>query len=228
MDAAWLTDRIERQFAEKRAEWLAAVTLAQRVFGRAKSADLRAACEAVASFPRHQALVLTLERMRIDRPGRLCLPLRASPTGCGPARDRRAAVVATAQAQGVLVILERAFSARVIDAATVRTAGDFPAVPAGAGSGCAIARPGRGASVGAMPGAIGAWMRSVLLPGLREAELSPDACLIRAVSGERTAGKRGTSGAASWEDQDYRVDLGAATGGAPPPDPPGSEGDGYR
>lgn len=209
VDAAWLTDRIERQFAEKRAEWLAAITLAQRVFGRAKTADLRAACEVVASFPRHQALVLTLERMRIDDPADYLAAARFADRLWSGA-DRRAAVVATAQAQGVLVILERAFSARVIDAAAVRRLAISLLSLRAPAPGAPSHGPGAAPAEGALPpGAIGAWMRSVLLPGLCKAELSPDACLIRAVSGEGPPGS--AARVVRWEDQDYRVDLGAAT-----------------
>jgi hypothetical protein len=195
VDAAWLVDRIEREFPERRAEWLGAVAFAQRVFGRARPSDLPAVCEAVASFRSHQALLLALERMRMDDPSDYVAAVRfAERTWTGA--DRRAAIVRTAQAQGILVTLERAFSARTIDSATARRL----VLSLSALATEPVAQPS---------GAIAAWMRATLLPALCGPQLGGEACLVRAVSGQGLPGNG--SGVVTWEDERYRVDLGAAT-----------------
>ncbi len=203
-DAAFLVTRLEREPLEQRAAWIGAISFAQRVFPRAKPADLPAICTAVSSFPRHNGLILSLERIGLVEPGEYAGVLDlASHAFAGS--DRRAAVVRTAQVQGVLVILERAATARVLPTSRLRELVATLAALAG-GSGPASARP---ANAGLSPGTVGRWIGDTLLPALCSGrQLTAESCLIRASAGQGTPG--GTR-VVFWEDQQYRVDLGAAT-----------------
>lgn len=209
-DAAWIVERIEREPLDMRGDWVGAIAFAQRVFSTANVANLPAACEVVASFPRSDGLLLTLERIGLDDPkdyskvltfaGRLWAGL-----------DRRAAVVRTAQVQGVLAILERAVSSGVVAKPAGRAlVMSLAALPPGASSSAA---PGPAAAssaeAGLAPGVVGRWIRDTLLTDLCKDPASGDGCLVRAVSGDGAPGGAGL--VVFWEDERYRVDLGAAT-----------------
>jgi hypothetical protein len=206
IDAAWLVDRIERERPERRAEWLGAVTFAQRMFPTAGLADLPAVCEAVTSFPRNNGLLLTLERIGLDRPADYATALRfASRSWAG--FDRGAAVVDTAQVQGVLAILERAVTTGVLEKSRAHaSAMSLFALPSRGPAGASASDPATG---GLAVGAVGRWMRSTLLPQLCSDKTPAEACLVRAVSGQGLPAAPAI--VLSWEDQRYRVDLGAAT-----------------
>jgi hypothetical protein len=203
VDAAWLVDRIEREFLEARAGWLGAVTFAQRVFGRAAPNEAVAACEAVAAYPRNNGLLVTLERMGVDKPADYVAAVRFAGRLWNGA-DRWAAVVRTAQVQGILGVLERAVSSRSLTSASARqlfaslTALDRNSEPAKA--------PGPAAEASLPAGAVGQWIRDTLLPGVCHDKPSADGCLIAIVSGEGRS-----AGVVSWEEERYRIDLGAAT-----------------
>jgi len=206
VDAAWLAERIEREPLSMRGHWLGAVTFAQRVFPRAKASDLPAVCEAVTAFPHSDGLLLTLERIGFDTPADYSNILRfAGRTWAG--LDRRAAVIRTAQVQGVLAILERAVAVRVLTSARARSlALSLAALAPGASSGTNALPPDDGRLAA---GAIGRWIRGTLLSNLCTDQPSADGCLVRAVSGEGAPG--GAGRLVSWEDERYRVDLGAGT-----------------
>ena len=204
-DAAWLTERIEREFPEKRAESLAAVAFAQRVFAHVPASALAAVCETVASFHSHQALLLTFERMRLEDPADYVAAIRfADRLWAGV--DRRAAIVQTAQAQGVLVVLERAVSARMLEVSAARRLAASLAALGSGSPGPSVPAP---AAASLAAGAVGAWMRSTLLPALCGENAAVDPCVVRAVSGEGWPENR--NGTVTWETERYRIDLGAAT-----------------
>ena len=191
VDAAWLIDSFERKFLEKRGEWLGAVTFAQRVFRGVDAGQAPAACEAVASFPRAQGLLLTMERMGLHDPADYVSAVRFA-SGLSAGVDRSAAVIRTAQAQGALVILEQATTARTIDRdAARRLVRSLVNVQA------------------TTPGAIGQWMLGTMLPALCPSTHAADACSVGAVAGPGLP----ADGAQSvlWEEQRYRIDLAAAT-----------------
>jgi hypothetical protein len=195
VDAAWLADRIERQPLEMRGHWVAAVAFAQRVFGRASAVETPSACEAISAFPRSDGLLLALERSGFLRPADYVTMLRfAQQTWAGV--DRRAAVIRTAQAQGILQILQQAVSVRALRPDRAQElALSLTKLPSGDDSGFRA-------------GALGQWVRSSLLPGACPGQSSADACLVHLVSGEGMPG--GSARVVEWEDDRYRVDLGAA------------------
>jgi hypothetical protein len=202
-DATWIVDRIDRLPLERHAAWLGALAFAQRVFPRATSADLPAICEAVVSFPQHDALLLSLERIGLDDPRDYAAALRFAARAFS-GLDRRVAVTRTAQVQGALALLERAAWTGVLPKARLRAV--VMSLVAQGGE----AAPARDANAGLVPGTVGRWMASTLLPALCPGPpLTPEGCLIRAASGHGTP--PGSAGFVSWEDQRYRVDLGAAT-----------------
>ncbi len=193
-DAAWLADRIEGQSLESRGHSIAAVAFAQRVFQDAGPTEMPAACEAIASFPKNDALLLALERIGLRRPADYAAMLRfTQQTWAGI--DRRAAVVRTAQLQGIIQVLQRAVSVRSLAAAR---ASELT---------LSLTKLSFGES---LPNAVvGRWLRSTLLPQACPGQASVDACFVRLASGEGWPGPAGP--VLEWEDERYRVDLGVAT-----------------
>jgi hypothetical protein len=203
VDAAWLVDRIERENLDARGGWLGAVTFAQRVFGRATPDQLPAVCEVAAAYPRDNGLLLTLERMGLDKPAEYVAALEFA-NGLWAGGDRWAAVVRTAQAQGVLAVLERAVSSRSLSPASAQHLLESLTVVDRNPSAMTAPSPAGDASM--TRGAIARWVRDTLLPAVCAGQPSADRCLIALASG---AGR--TAGVVSWEDERYHVDPGAGT-----------------
>ncbi len=194
VDAAWLVDRIEREPLEARGPWLGAVAFAQRVFGRATRDQAPAVCQAAAAFPRANGLLLTLERIGLDDPNEYAAAISFADRAWAGG-DRWAAVLRTAQVQGVLAVLDRAVSSRAISKADARRLL------------ASLFATDRGAQAGAGPaaGSVARWICDTMLAGLCPRQPSGDRCLVGLASGEgRSAGE------ISWEDDRYRIDLGAA------------------
>lgn len=205
-DAAWLVNRLEREPLETRGEWLGAVAFAQRVFASTPRAAWPAVCEAAAAFPHSDGLLLTLERIGLTDPADyLAVMMAASRSWSGA--NRRAAVIRTAEAQAVLAILERAVSARTVAPGRARAIVLSLASVVAPASRVGSAAPAGDAAP--QPGAVGKWIRETLLPDVCSDRPSADACLVRLVSGEPPTA--GSGPVVAWEDDRYRVDLGAAT-----------------
>jgi hypothetical protein len=204
-DAAWLVERVEKEPLENRSGLLGAVTFAQRVFAGARPTDLPAVCEAVAWFPRRQALLLTLERLGFDAPADYVKAVRFA-ARLWSGFDRRAAVLRTAHAEGVLAILDRAAMVGALPRARARALAVSLTTLA---TGAAASGQPAAQEPALPPGAIAAWMNGVLLPELCAADASADPCFVRVVSGDGPLARPG--GLVSWEDYSYRIDLGAAT-----------------
>jgi hypothetical protein len=194
VDAAWLAQRIEGQFLESRGHWIAAVAFAQRVFPDAASAEMPAACEAIAAFPKNDALLLSLERIGFRQPADYVAILRFTQRTWTGA-DRRAAVMRTAQLQGIVEVLQRAVSVRALSSLRARE--------------LTLSLTKLSLGDGLPNGAVGRWLRSSLLREACPGQASVDACLARLVSGEGWPGSK--VAAIEWEDERYRVDLGAAS-----------------
>jgi hypothetical protein len=203
VDAAWLVDRIDREILESRGGWLGAVTFAQRVFGRAKPNEMTEVCEAVAAYPRDNGLLLTLERMGLDNPADYVAALRfANRTWAGT--DRWAAVVRTAQVQGILAVLERAVTSRSLS--TVSAGRLLASLTAIGRATSPAATPAAAGDVPLPVGAVVRWVRDTLLSDACRDRPSADRCLVSLASGEGRS-----AGVVSWEEERYRIDLGAAT-----------------
>lgn len=194
-DAGWLVERVEREVLEQRGRWVAAIAFAQRAFAGVPSSELAAACEATAAFPSHDALLLALERIGLERPSGYVDVLRSA-AGLWSGSDRRAAVLRTAQAEGIVQVLQQAVSVRTLTSGAAR---DLL-------RSLIALQPADGEPL--PPGAVGRWLRTTMQPTVCRAQESADGCLIRLVSG---AGQRPEGiGRVAWEDDAYTIDLGAA------------------
>jgi hypothetical protein len=193
-DAGWLAERIEREFLEVRGHWVATVAFAQRVFAGASQAELPVVCEALNAFPRANGLLLALERMGVRTPADYVAALRFADRAW-TGTDRRAAVLRSAQIQGIVQALQQAVSVRALPPERARELL------------LSLVEVGGAADGTWPPGAIGRWLQATLLRGACPGLASADACLVHLASGDGHPGRT----VIEWEDDRYVVDLGAAT-----------------
>lgn len=114
VDAAWLVDKTLADVAGDRRAAVERVTFGQRVFATADAGELEDALVAIRSAGRFPALVRSLERMGIGRPGIYALAARRAQqiedSGSNPA-----VLVLLAQFQGALALLDRLSKTGAID-----------------------------------------------------------------------------------------------------------------
>ena len=197
-DAAWLVERVERQPLELRGHWVAAIAFAQRVFGAAGAKELPSACEAVNAFPHSDGLLLSLERAGFTSPADYAAMLEFS-RRLWAGVDRKAAVIRTAQVEGIVQVLQEAVAVRALPRDRAREMLlSMAKLPSDSGPDSILS-----------PGVFGRWMRRTLLPGVCPEAGAADACLLHLASGDGATG--GITKPVEWEEDRYRVDLGAAT-----------------
>ena len=195
VDAAWLAERIEREFLETRGHWVAAVAFAQRVFAEPATGRSAGGLRGDRAFSTHDGLLLVARAHRPPASGRLHRRCCGSRSGRGPAStDGR-------RSSG-----RRRCRARSRCSSTRCRCSPFPPnAPATwrcRSRSCPLADT--------LPaGAAGRWLRETLLPAA-----CPGADVGRRLPRPPRVGRgadRASRPIVEWEDERYRVDLGAAT-----------------
>jgi hypothetical protein len=190
IDAAYLVALTAPGDIRVRAERLDAFAFGQRVFGRVSPPELPDAFVAVRAFRRYRMLMITLERVGIQKPSTYALAARVAARLATPDAER--AFVATAQFQGALVVLWRMRAVGTLDgAAAERLVDRLLAVPINPSS--------------QYLGGILRWFDEDLRSALGPAE-SLDGAIEAAVAG-RDEGDAAPK--IEWEGKLYRVDLAA-------------------
>jgi hypothetical protein len=192
IDAAWLAGITAATDIRARAERLDQLAFGQRAFAAAAGGDAADVFVAVRAFRRYRMLMITLERLGIERPSLYAAAARAAARLASV--DAARAFVATAQFQGSLAILTRMRMTGVLDA---------PRAEALVAS--LVGVPLRGAADST--GSFLRWMADELIPAIPQGptiELS----IQSAVAGPATSAAAAPR--IEWEGQRYRFDIAAA------------------
>ena len=112
VDAAWLAERVFEDPGRRDARAMAFL-FAQRRFGEATVEELPDVLVTLRGFQRFRSLVLTLERMDVQRPGVYAAAVRHA-AGFDDVSDRERRRNALSQFQGVVALLDRARHVRAL------------------------------------------------------------------------------------------------------------------
>lgn len=187
IDAAWLADAVNGLLRD-RIDRFDQLSFAQRVFAGAKPEQMKSALQAVASFPRFQMLMLTLERIGVTDPEMYATAVRAAER-LSNFTGRRGFVV-MGELQGALALVTRMYRAGSMDAAHRDAAlHALFALP--------IASDG-------YDGAMAGW----LVREFPEADAGLEDAIVARLAGPAVDARNAVR--VEWEGQRYRLDLAAA------------------
>jgi len=191
IDAAWLAQNIMGLDVRRRGERLDQIGLVQRAFAR-YTGDRAELLFVVRAFPKHRALMLTLERIGMTRPETYAAVVRHA-AKLAPLDGRRG-FQTQAQLQASLALIARMAAVRTLSTADAeRLIERLIATPVVDGIGYA--------------GGIARWLREDLYPALPPAR-DVESALIAALAGRPP--EPGQVRRVTWEGQEYRLDLAAA------------------
>ncbi len=196
VDAAWLLERIVSETPQKRADRLAAFLFGQRVFGGVGPAEIADAAAAIQGFSEYPSLALTMERAGITSPAAyramMSQAVRLASIG-----DHDRGLVALAQFQSALALVERARFARAL---TIETASTLVTEIAA-----------QSIADGEYQGRIAHWLNDRLLPALAQTEASDEGNqqerLLDGLAGQSLS----HSQPIDWEGVAYRLDAAMAS-----------------
>jgi hypothetical protein len=189
IDAAWLAEYVVATDVRQRGDRIDLITFAERTFG-GFDGDRAELLFVLRAFPRHRALMLTLERIGVTALPTYAAVLRHAAKIAG--LDGRRGYVVQAQFQGSLALVARMAAVGTLDIATAeRLIERLTLLPADNGYAGGVAR----------------WLRQgvhPLLPAARDVE----SALIAGLAGRSIDAR--SMRRVTWEGQRYRLDFAAA------------------